>query len=280
MKLKATIIAVTLLLLQITAIARDYSGGEIQSKKEVQYGRFEIMMYSSDVSGTTSTFFLWKNTGEQATSRWNEIDIETFGKSASSWQSNPVWQYNDTDTKTKRWEETHNDIPIAKTWVKFTLEWTPDYIAWFNNDVEVRRIKKGENVPESHFRFNGGDSKDPVGFISDATRMAFNHWSTYPGDWLGPWDEANLPSYQFVDWMTYQPWNGKGFDDVTIRNDFKTMEDITNNYYVSTHTFNENQCQFATNAVGVTNGFMWLGIFKAGSEKAPTGSNIPVAPMK
>lgn len=254
---------------------RNYTAGEIQSKAEVTYGRFEIMMYSSDVSGTTSTFFMWKNGGETATSRWNELDIETFGKSADSWQSNPIWEYNATDTDTKRWEETHNGLPIANTWVKFTLEWTPNYIAWFNNDIEVRRIVKGENVPASHHRYNNGNSDDPVGYIADAMRMAFNHWATFPGTWLGAWNENDLPSYQFVDWLTYQKWNGTGFDAVSTRYDFNALTEVTNNFTISTHTFTENQCQFSTKAVGVTNGYMWLGIFKNGQEAAPVGNQIP-----
>jgi len=271
---KLFFIAIILSLFSSVVFAqRNYTAGEIQSTREVTYGRFEIMMYSSDVSGTTSTFFLWKNGGETSTISWNELDIETFGKSADTWQSNPIWEYNDTDTDIKRWEETHTGIPIAKTWVKFTLEWTPNYIAWYNNDVEVRRIVKGENVPASHFRY--GD--DPVGYIADPMRMAFNHWATFPGDWLGPWDDANLPSYQFVDWVTYQAWNGTGFDAVSIRQDFNDITDITDNYSISTHTFDDNQCQFSTNSVGVTNGYMWLGIFNSTQERPPVGAEIPAS---
>ncbi|MBK8806615.1 MAG: carbohydrate-binding protein [Bacteroidales bacterium] len=268
-----------LFLLGFSAISllaqRSYTAGEIQSKAEVKYGRFEIMMYSSDVSGTTSTFFLWKNGGETSTTSWNEIDIETFGKSANEWQSNPIWEYNNTDTDIKRWEAVHGGLKIAKSWVKFTLEWTPNYIAWFNNDIEVRRIVKGENVPANHPRYNNGNSDDPVGYISAAMRMCYNHWATYPGEWLGSWNEANLPSYQFVDWFTYQKWNGTGFDAVSTRYDYNSASEITDNYNISTHTFTENQCQFSTKAVGVTNGYMWLGIFKSGQEAAPTGNQIP-----
>lgn len=271
------LIALQLLVLSIVAAQaqRNYTAGEIQAKTDVTYGRFEVMMYSSDVSGTTSTFFLWKNGGNEATSRWNEIDIETFGKSANTWQSNPIWEYNANDQNTKRWEEVHSNIPIAKTWVKFTLEWTPNYIAWYNNDVQVRRILKGENVPANHNRYNNGDSDDPVGYIADPMRMCFNHWATYPGDWLGTWNEANLPSYQFVDWLTYQKWNGSGFDPVSTRYDFNSISEVTSNFNISTHTFTENQCQFSTNAVGVVNGYLWLGIFKSGREAAPSGAQIP-----
>ena len=275
--MKKIIISLFLLLpafLQLNA-QRNYTAGEIQSKAAVTYGRFEMLMYSSDVSGTTSTFFMWKEGGQNAGSRWNELDIETFGKSANSWQSNPIWEYNDADQVTKRWEATHSDIPIANTWVKFALEWTPNYIAWFNNDVEVRRIVKGENVPANHFRYNGGNSDDPVSYIADPMRIAFNHWATYPGDWLGPFNAADLPSYQFVDWFTYQKWNGTGFDAVSTRYDFNSIAEVTTNFNISTHTFTENQCQFSTKAVGVTNGYLWLGIFGNGLERAPAGAEIP-----
>lgn len=254
---------------------RSFTSGEIQSTREVTFGRFEMLMYSSDVSGTTSTFFMWKQGGQNSDSRWNELDIETFGKSAGSWQSNPIWQYNDNDQNIKRWEEIHSDIPVANTWVKFTMEWTPDYIAWFNNDVEVRRIVRDEDVPAGHHRYNNGDSDDPVNYITDAMRMSFNHWATYPGEWLGAWNPADLPSFQFVDWLTYEPWNGNGFDPVDFRLDFDTYADVTNNFTVSTHTFTENQCQFSDKAVGVTNGYLWLGIFGVGNERNPQGDEIP-----
>lgn len=275
---KLIISALIALITTHVSAQRAYSAGEIQSKTAVTYGRFEMLMYSSDMSGTTSTFFMWKDGGTEAAIRWNELDIETFGKNPTSWQSNPIWEYDGNDQVTKRWEVIHNGLPIANTWVKFTLEWTPNYIAWFNNDIEVRRIVKGENVPANHFRYNGGNSKDPVGYIADAMKMCFNHWATYPGDWLGPFNAADLPSYQFVDWFTYQKWNGTGFDAVSTKYDFNALTDVTNNFNISTHTFTENQCQFSTKAVGVVNGYLWLGIFGAGQEKAPTGNDIPAAP--
>jgi endo-1,3-1,4-beta-glycanase ExoK len=239
---------------------KPYTAGEIQYLTELQYGRFEMKMYSSDVSGTTSTFFLWKNGGETSTLRWNELDIETFGKNPTRWQSNPIWEYTDTDQTKKSWEGIHDGIQIAKTWVTFTLEWTPNYIAWFNNGTEVRRITKGQNAPLG---------TDPVSNISDPMKMCFNHWSSFSVDWLGTFNAADLPSYQFVDWLTYQAWNGTGFDDVSIRYDFNTISEVKRNFSISTHTYAENRCDFSKSAVGVVNGYLWLGIFETDQERAP-----------
>jgi endo-1,3-1,4-beta-glycanase ExoK len=271
-------------LASITAQAQDkngrmYSAGEIQSKTELVYGRFELMMYSSDVSGTTSTFFLWKEGGTRSDSRWNELDIETFGKSPSSWQSNPIWQSHNNDPVKKMWEVVHSDIPIAKTWVKFTLEWTPEYIAWFNNDIEVRRIERGETLPTDHFRYKKESPKaSPVEEIADPMRMSFNHWSTFPGDWLGPFNPEELPSFQFVDWITYQPWIGNGFGSVEIRHDFNSMEEVTSAFHVSGHTFSENQCTFQPANVGVVNGLLWLSITPYDQSRPPSVNEVPMAP--
>lgn len=267
MRKKANLLMYLLVFMGFSSIAQNklYSAGEIQSKTEVQYGRMEFRMYSSNVSGTTSTFFMWKNGGEGPASRWNEIDIETFGKESNSWQSNPIWEYNAADGNTKRWEGKHYDFPIAKTWVIFALEWTPNYIAWFTNGKEVRRILKGQNAPQG---------TDPVGNIADPMRMCFNHWAA-PGDWLGPFNDAQLPSFQFVDWFTYQKWNGTGFDPVSIRQDFTTVADITNNYNISTHTFDPNVCDFSTQNVGVVNGMLWLSITKKGASAPPAEAQIP-----
>ena len=219
-----------------------------------------MRMYASDVSGTTSTFYMWKNGGETSGSRWNEIDIETFGKNPTLWQSNPIWEYNDNDQNIKRWEGYHGGLQISKTWVTFGMEWTPNYIAWFNNGVEVRRIIKGQNAPSG---------TDPVGNITDPMKMCFNHWSAFSVEWLGPFNTADLPSYQFVDWLTYRPWNGNGFDGVSIRHDFNNINEVTNSFNISTHTFGDNRCDFTTKSVGVVNGYLWLGIFPAGQEKPP-----------
>ncbi|MCU0430259.1 MAG: Ig-like domain-containing protein [Cytophagaceae bacterium] len=254
---------------------KPYTAGEIQSRNNTQYGRYDFRMYSSRHSGTTSTFFLWKQGSTEANVRWNEIDIETFGKDAASWQSNPIWEYNDGDQNTKRWEATHGGTAIALTWVNFGLEWTPNYIAWFVNGTEVRRVNKGDNVPANHFRYNNGDSRDPVTHIADPMRIAFNHWSAYSVGWLGEFFPNTLPSYQFVDWITYRPWNGTGFGAVSIRHDFNSMAEVNENYFVSNHTFDDNRCDFSGRAVGVTNGYLWLGIFQAGQERAPAGAELP-----
>lgn len=251
---------------QVLLAQKPYSAGEIQSKESVQFGRFEMLMYSSDKSGTTSTFFMWKDGGQTSNLRWNEIDIETFGKDVDRWQSNPIWQYDDNDQNIKRWEGFHSGMPVANTWVKFGLEWTPDYIAWFANDVEVRRIVKGEN---------GGGGLDPVGHITDPMRMSFNHWSAFSVAWLGEFYPAQLPSYQFVDWFTYQPWNGNGFDAISTRYDFNSINELIDNFYISSHTFDDNRCDFESNAVGVTEGVLWFGIFNKGQERDPIGAEIP-----
>jgi Glycosyl hydrolases family 16/Secretion system C-terminal sorting domain/Bacterial Ig domain len=245
---------------------RWYSAGEIQSKSQVQYGRFSFRMYSSDMSGTTSTFFLWKEGSTEPNIQWNEIDVETFGKSANSWQSNPIWEYETNDYNPRRWEGIHTSIPIANTWVTFTVEWTPNYIAWYNNGVQVRRILKGQNAPQGN---------DPVGNIADAMRMCFNHWATYPGTWLGSFNPAQLPSFQFVDWFTYQKWNGNGFDAVSTRHDFNSLAEVTTNYNISTHTFPDNQCTFRAANIGVINGMLWLSITGYNNARPPAGSEIP-----
>ncbi len=283
--MKYSILTSLFCFLALTTKAQDnfgryYSAGEIQSKVEVKYGRMEFKMYSSDISGTTSTFFMWKNGGQTKDQRWNELDVETFGKSPNSWQSNPIWEYESKDTDIKRWEAVHDAIPVAKTWVIFAIEWTPNYIAWFNNGIEVRRILKGQDVPANHFRYKNGNSDDPVSFIADPMRMCFNHWATFPGEWLGPFDATKLPSFQFVDWLTYQAWNGTGFDPISIRHDFNSLEEVTTNYTISEHTFSENQCSFKPKNVGVLNGLLWLSITPYDKSRPPVGNEIPLSTDK
>jgi len=274
---KLTFSAILLTLCSICTVAKadtPLRGGELQSKAEHTFGKVEVRMYSQKVTGTTSTFFWWKDGGHLCGQQWNEIDIETLPVN-NTYQSNPIWQTSDNDCEIKRSEGQHgaNDNLYGR-WVLYTLEWTPDYISWSHDGIEDRRISRG-NHPA-------------VAFIQNAMKYCFNLWTqgnTNPG-WLGNIDfDAlhNQPVYQFVDYFKFYDWNGNGFNELPTTNiEFTSIDDVTNNFNVSTWEFGESKgnVTWSDQAVGVAdvgngNGALWLGLFHKGKERAPLPNEIP-----
>ena len=77
--------------LTATTSAKDFSGAELYTLKEVQYGKFEARMKMAAASGTVSSMFLYQNGSEIADGRpWVEVDIEVLGKNPNSFQSNII----------------------------------------------------------------------------------------------------------------------------------------------------------------------------------------------
>lgn len=281
---KFTLSSILMLLCSLSTVAQadtPLRGGELQSKAEHTFGKVEVRMYSQKVIGTTSTFFWWKDGGHLCGQQWNEIDIETLPVN-NTYQSNPIWQTSDNDCDIKRSEGQHgaNDNLYGR-WVVYTLEWTPDYISWSHDGIEDRRISR--------------DNHPAVAFIQNAMKYCFNLWTqgnTNPG-WLGNIDFNalhNQPVYQFVDYFKFYDWNGNGFNESpTTSIDFTSMDDVTNNFNVSTWEFGESKgnVTWSDQAVGVAdlgngNGALWLGLFHKGKERAPLPSEIPskaVAPI-
>ncbi|NVK54803.1 MAG: carbohydrate-binding protein [Alteromonadaceae bacterium] len=248
-------------------------GGELQSIDEYRYGKVEVRMYSQRVIGTTSTFFWWRNGGHVCGTQWNEIDIETIPV-ASRYQSNPIWQTSDADCEIKRSEALHGSQAIYDTWVTYTLEWTPDYIAWYRDGTLDRRITRNNHPSVQH--------------ISQMMRYCFNLWSQGHAnpDWLGNLDFnalQNKPVYQYVDYFRYYAYNGSGFDSTPTKViNFSSMSDITSNFYISNWEFGESKgyLSWSSDAVGIVdignnNKALWLGLFMNGQERAPQAADLP-----
>ncbi|WP_286843623.1 family 16 glycosylhydrolase, partial [Idiomarina sp. UBA4206] len=124
------------------ATAKPYKAAEIYSKQTYKYGRYEIRMRVAKGSGVLSTFFTYKNGSEQPGTFWEEIDIEIFGKNnATQWQSNVIIGTNRPTTKTEGVHTT--PFSMGDGYHTYVLEWTPNYIAWYVDGTQTRRITGG-----------------------------------------------------------------------------------------------------------------------------------------
>lgn len=222
------------------ASAKAYKGAEIYSNDSVLYGRFEIRMQVAKGSGILSTFFTYKNGSEVGNTFWEEIDIEVFGKNnATEWQSNIILG---SSRPTLHVEQVHSlTQSLGDAYHTYVLEWTPDYVAWFLDGVEVRRITGTSTVTS----------------LTNAQSLRFNLWSSESVEWVGPWDPSILPVYQFINYIDYQAYNAttKTFEG-GWRDDFNSFD--SSRWGKANWSFDTNRVDFAPENVVVKDGILVL----------------------
>ena len=186
-----------------------YYGAELTGKETFLYGRFEARMRMAATSGTVSSMFLnydfsWKRGGEP----WNEIDIEVLGKDPSKWQSNILTREGDPSindlTSTEKIHDFNYDA--TKEFHLYAIVWTPEYIAWEIDSVEVRRDELGQ-THGTHA------DADQVKFMTMEQTLRFNLWASKTPSWTGKFTGEGLPVEQHIDYVrvySYDPAT-KGF---------------------------------------------------------------------
>jgi hypothetical protein len=229
--------------------AKPYKAGEIYSKQTYKYGRYEIRMKVAKGSGVLSTFFTYKNGSEIGNTFWEEIDIEIFGKNnATQWQSNVIIGSNRPTTKT---EGVHTaSASLGDGYHTYVLEWTPNYVAWYLDGSEVRRITGGQFVTS----------------LTSNQDLRFNVWAANIAEWVGAFDANILPVYQFVNYIEYRPYNAStgGFTTTgSWRDDFNTFD--TNRWNKANWTFAENYADFDVNNALVKDGTLVLALTREGA---------------
>ena len=229
------------------AHAKPYKGAEMYSYQSYLYGRYEMRMQVANASGVLSTFFTYKNGSEIANTFWEEIDIEIFGKNnATQWQSNIILG---TQRPTINTEQLHTASgSLADGYHTYVIEWTPDYVAWFLDGAEVRRITGTSTVTS----------------LTNAQSVRFNVWSSTDINWVGPFDDTKLPVYQFVSYLDYKAYNAttKTFEG-GWRDDFNSFD--TSRWGKADWTFDVNRVDFSQDNVLVKDGVLVLAFTREGA---------------
>lgn len=240
-------------------MAKDYSGAELYSNEEWMYGKYEARMYMGAISGTVSSMFLYANGSEQTDGRpWVEIDIEVLGKNPGSFQSNIITGKAGAQNKS---EKHHAVNPAANAgFHTYGLEWTPDYVRWTLDGVEVRKATKGSQI------VNG---QDQVAALSKPQGIRFNLWSHEDAGWVGAWDDSKLPVFQFINWVKryeYTPGKGPNGSDFTLDwvDDFDTFDD--SRWGKGDWTFDGNRVDLTKNNIYSKNGMLILALTRKGQE--------------
>jgi len=243
-----TIITIILSAISFCILAqKNYKGAEVYSNQSWKYGKVEMRMRMAKGSGILSTFFTYKNGSEVSGAFWEEVDIEVFGKNnAESFQSNII-----TNNPKKTSEEVHTPgYSMGDAYHTYTLEWTPNYVAWFIDGVLMRKTIGGQ-----------------VSELTNTESFRFNLWAANLTNWVGAFDVNALPAYQFVNWVkysTYTPGTGNNGADFTLNwtDDFNTFN--TTQWSKANWTFGENLADFDPNNALVKDGYLVLVLSKAG----------------
>lgn len=234
--------------------AKAYKGAEIYSNNAYLYGRYEIRMQSAKASGVLSTFFTYKDGSQVSGTFWEEIDIEIFGKNnGTQWQSNIIY-----DTGPTHIEETHTEsASLAEGYHTYVLEWTPEYVAWFVDGVEKRRVTGSSTINS----------------LTSPQSLRFNIWASDSVPWVGAWDDSVLPVYQFVSYIEYKTYNAttKTFEG-GWRDDFNSFD--TSRWGKANWSFDTNRVDFVPENALVKDGILILALTK---ENATGFSGTPPA---
>lgn len=222
------------------AAAKPYKGAEIYSAESTKYGRYVMRMRMAEGSGLLSTFFTYKNGSEVSGAVWEEIDIEVLGKNdAYQMQSNII-----VGSPRQTTEGLHTaSQSLADDYHTYVLEWTPEYVAWFIDGQQVRRINGSNFV---------------TGLVNPQS-MRFNIWASTSESWVGAFNPSILPVYQFVNYMEYYSYNtnSKTFT-FSWRDDFNNFD--TNRWSKADWTFDGNYVDFDPANVVIQNGTLILAL--------------------
>lgn len=197
---KQTAITSVAALLTAAANAGAVTSAEIYTNDAYQYGRYAARIQFAPGSGVVSSFFLWKDGSERDGVYWNELDFEKL-EGECRLESNTI--YGDPEGIDPERHILEGDL--CGSYHVYAYEWTPDYIAWSVDGVEIRR-ETGEAA---------------VGFAENAAegmQLRFNVW---PGDetFGGAFDPVILPVYEYIDWVEYSSYSNGAFQ-VEWREDF------------------------------------------------------------
>ncbi len=184
------------------ATAWAVSSSELYQNETYTYGRFEARVRYAAGDGVVSSFFLWKPGSEVAGTFWNELDFEKLEEDCRM-QTNPL--YGDPVIDNGELESMTGDLCGA--YHTYAFEWTPTYISWLIDGVEVRRE---EGAIAEAFEQNA----------AGGMQIHFNVW---PGDvtFGGEFDPAILPVHQYISWVQYSSFEGDAFE-LQWREDFSS----------------------------------------------------------
>ena len=230
MKVISIIFFYTILIIPTINSAKDFKGAELRTIDTYLYGRMEARYKATNKEGTLASFFTYFDgtpSDPWATSKWNEIDLEILGRYNNSVQFNTI-----TPSQRNHVRANFVDFDPSQDYHTYAIEWTPDYVAWFIDDVEVYK-----------------QTGDHVLTLTHEQKIMMNIWNPAAEDWIGKWNPKILPAFAFYDWVSYYSYTPGSGNYGTSNNFSLQWKDEfnffdTSRWQKATHTFGGNNCDF------------------------------------
>jgi endo-1,3-1,4-beta-glycanase ExoK len=228
---------------------KEYIGAEIYSLDTVKYGKFEIRMRMAGGDGIVSSFFLFGiNAWKDDRKKWLEIDLEAFGKNNRLLQTNIITGSRKVQKQYRKLY--YSDKPVTDSFHIYTLEWTPDYIAWLIDHKKIRVINDCPQVRELR---------------SEALSYRFNTWVSSEPFWAGFVNQKSIPACQSVDWVKYYRYVPEHKERFVLSwvDEFNCLD--RNRWATGTWTFDRNLATFSPKNITIANGYILLRVTKIGT---------------
>ncbi len=141
-----------------------YTAGEFQRRGFYGYGRYEVVMRSSDAPGSVSSFFT--HTDAQFGDPHTEIDFEFIGRSPWEVHLNYFVGAQNNPQNVELW------FDASKAEHLYAFEWSQEYIRWYVDGVKVREVTS---------------EISPIGIPTNASRVIANIWTgnRKSEEWVG-----------------------------------------------------------------------------------------------
>ncbi len=213
-----------------------YRGAELRTKVSFQYGRFEVRMKSAALSGMLSSFFTYHDNDPDPIGNWNEIDIEILGRYNNDVQFNTI-------TPGQVNHEYHQEVNFNphEAFHVYAIEWTPDYVAWHVDSVEVYRQTDGH-----------------IQTLNLIQKLMMNIWPPDYPDWVGNFDDSKLPVYAYYDWVKYYSYTPGVGDNFTLQWEDHFDHWDTVRWAKASHTWDGNNCDFIYDNAVFNDGYFIL----------------------
>jgi len=189
---------------------KNYSCGELRSKNEYLYGRFEARIRNpnpAQASGYISSLFTYRNKASE-NFRWREIDVEMEGVRPSKFQANLIfgegtWEW----SRTRNWGAYEEKIEIGNTseWKVYAIEWTNAHIKWYVDGVLKKTLTQSDVdgiplIPPQQY---------PAKIPELAQKAMMNFWipnDLIQNDFGGNKIDNVYPMKAEYDWFRYYSW--------------------------------------------------------------------------
>ena len=193
------------------ASAKNINSGSVQTYESFLYGKFSVRMKASDHRGTVSQFFTFSDWHDQFTEGIS-MNVSRFGGLS------PItldMVYGDKLNERHHLREDVPHINPHEDWHTYEFAWTPDYIAFMIDGIEV--------LHESIL------SSEAVHYLNKPQHLRLSFWTPEPeGSKNGhnTFDVSDLPIYNEYDSVEVSSWNShtNGFD-LLWRDDFNWFDE-------------------------------------------------------